>query len=304
VANDFKGLTAHSAEEFGSSRDHWWNPEFLRMVAEQWPLPEIKRVLDVGAGVGHWRRALTPVLGPGTRFTSVDREKLWAQTQAERARREDATEPVDVCVSDAMALPFSDGSFDLVTCQCLLMHVPAPDRAIAEMTRVLRPGGLLVVAEPTNITSSLVEAIALGQSPEAAAGVLLFHLRCVKGKARLNEGNDLVGESLPALLSRAGLSEVQLRLNDRAWPLLPPYGSPHQRAFRDDVLDATRRGRFIWDRATALRYFRAGGGADEEFEPAWSSCLSHQERLAEAIELGKLVLSGGGLFYLAWARSR
>jgi SAM-dependent methyltransferase len=54
---------------------------------------------------------------------------------------------VDV-VADAMALPFADNSVDAALCECLLEHVPSPERVVAEMLRVLRPGGQLYIAVP------------------------------------------------------------------------------------------------------------------------------------------------------------
>ena len=53
---------------------------------------------------------------------------------------------------DVMALPVASASADLVVCWDVLEHLPAPDRAIAEVARVLRPGGLAVLALP-NILS-------------------------------------------------------------------------------------------------------------------------------------------------------
>ena len=48
-------------------------------------------------------------------------------------------------VGDAMALAFADDSFDVVLCTEMLEHVPEPQRAVDEMRRVLRPGGLLLL---------------------------------------------------------------------------------------------------------------------------------------------------------------
>src|SRR5947209_5469031 len=53
------------------------------------------------------------------------------------------------CVGgDATAMPFDDGSFDRVIAAEVLEHVPADQRALAEIARVLRPGGMLAVTVP------------------------------------------------------------------------------------------------------------------------------------------------------------
>jgi SAM-dependent methyltransferase len=61
-------------------------------------------------------------------------------------------------VGDVDALPFPDGSFDLVTSRRALHHFPDPARALAEMARVLRPGGRAGFAD-----------MAVPENPEAAA---------------------------------------------------------------------------------------------------------------------------------------
>jgi hypothetical protein len=98
--------------------------------------------------------------------------------------------------------PFSDASFDLVTCQTLLIYVPDPGRALAEMVRVTRPGGLVLIAEPTNLLGPfLLDAIALGEPPTFASTLLQLQLTCQQSKAALGLGNELFGESLPPCLT-------------------------------------------------------------------------------------------------------
>jgi len=54
----------------------------------------------------------------------------------------------DVVEGDVRAMPYEDGEFDLVNCLHVLEHVPEPDKAIAEMWRVLKPGGHMYVVVP------------------------------------------------------------------------------------------------------------------------------------------------------------
>jgi SAM-dependent methyltransferase len=62
---------------------------------------------------------------------------------------------VDARVGDAQDLPFDDGEFDCAVAAWMLYHVPDVDRAIAELARVLRPGGRLVAV--TNSQGHLAE---------------------------------------------------------------------------------------------------------------------------------------------------
>lgn len=98
----------------------------------------VPRVLEAGCG------ARSHVAYPSTaRVMGVDvlRSQLLRNTQAHGRAQGDVT-----------ALPLATASVDLVVCWDVLEHVPQPERAIAEIARVLRPGGLAVLALP-NILS-------------------------------------------------------------------------------------------------------------------------------------------------------
>jgi SAM-dependent methyltransferase len=76
-------------------------------------------------------------------------------------RTADVTNPrLHQVVGTATALPFADGSFDVVLCLEMLEHLPAADRAgaLAEMLRVLRPGGRLVATFPAGATAARLDA--------------------------------------------------------------------------------------------------------------------------------------------------
>jgi len=103
-------------------------------LATPWPG---EAALDVGTGTGHYAAFLAEL---GVQVTGVDpsREML----AVARARGI----PVDWRQADATALPFTDASFDLVLSVTMLEFVAEPAAALAEMFRVVRPGGRLVVA--------------------------------------------------------------------------------------------------------------------------------------------------------------
>ncbi len=103
-------------------------------------------VLDVGCGPGSITVGLGAVVSPG-RVTGIDKQPLQVEAARARARQLTVTN-VTFEVADAYDLPFRDASFDAVFAHAVLMHLGEPVRALREMRRVLRPGGVLGVRDP------------------------------------------------------------------------------------------------------------------------------------------------------------
>jgi SAM-dependent methyltransferase len=98
-----------------------------------------ERALDVGTGAG----ALAIALGPLVReVVGID---IVPELLAEGRKRAPAN--VELIEADATALPFERGSFDLVCSARTLHHTPRPELVLAEMNRVLRPGGTMLVVD-------------------------------------------------------------------------------------------------------------------------------------------------------------
>jgi len=104
-------------------------------------------VLEVAIGTGlnleHYPR--------GTALTGIEQSPAMLELARRRARRHDLE--VDLRLGDALALPFGDGCFDTVVCTFSLCEIPDEARAISEMHRVLRPGGVLLLADHVASTS-------------------------------------------------------------------------------------------------------------------------------------------------------
>jgi SAM-dependent methyltransferase len=110
-------------------------------VAEVGP----RRVLEVGCGPGEVAERIQRELGAD----------VVATDQSERMVELARGRGLDARVADVQQLPFRDGEFDCVLAAWMLYHVPDVDRALAEIARVLRPGGRLVAV--TNASDHLAE---------------------------------------------------------------------------------------------------------------------------------------------------
>jgi ubiquinone/menaquinone biosynthesis C-methylase UbiE len=102
-----------------------------------------QRVLDVACGPGFLTRAFARA---GADATGLDAtEAFLAFARAEAA--DDRLANVTFHAGDAEQLPFDDAAFDVVTCRAAFHHFPHPERVLAEMRRVCRPGGRVLVAD-------------------------------------------------------------------------------------------------------------------------------------------------------------
>lgn len=101
--------------------------------------------LDVGCGAGDEVRLIAERVGPSGRAVGVDVNEGLLATARERAPGDLA---VAFLLADAHALPFADGEFAAARVERALQHMADPSGAIAEMARVVRPGGRVVALEP------------------------------------------------------------------------------------------------------------------------------------------------------------
>ena len=99
-------------------------------------VPNGLRWLDVGCGNGAFTEELIARCAPAT-VTAIDP----SDDQLAYARTRLGAKTANFQVGDAQKLPFGDGSFDVAIMALVISFVPDPDKAAAEMARVVRPGG-------------------------------------------------------------------------------------------------------------------------------------------------------------------
>lgn len=130
------------AENYVRSPDHVESESRDRLLALTAPQPEW-RVLDVATGGGHTALAFAPHV---REVVATDLTKPMLEA-AERHIRASGATNVRFQEADAMALPFEDASFDLVTCRVAPHHFPDCARFVRESARVVRPGGIVAVID-------------------------------------------------------------------------------------------------------------------------------------------------------------
>lgn len=116
-------------------------------------LKEGQRVLDIAGGTGDLARAFARRVGASGLVVHTDINEAMLRTGRDRLIDEGLVLPTTLC--DAERLPFDAGSFDLVSVAFGLRNMTRKDAALAEMARVLRPGGRLLVLEFSKVAKPL-----------------------------------------------------------------------------------------------------------------------------------------------------
>lgn len=138
--------------------ERWWRPVVRlatgrggpdqagerRLAQELLNLRSGQTVLDVACGPGNFTRSYGSAVGPDGLVIGFDE----SPTMLARAVAGTDAAQIAYVRGDARQLPFADGAFDAVGCFLALHLIPEPFRALAEMIRVLAPGGRIAISAP------------------------------------------------------------------------------------------------------------------------------------------------------------
>jgi demethylmenaquinone methyltransferase / 2-methoxy-6-polyprenyl-1,4-benzoquinol methylase len=114
------------------------------------------KVLDIAGGTGDLARAFARQVGAQGLVVHTDINEAMLRTGRDRLTDEGLLLPTTIC--DAETLPFASASFDVVTVALGLRNMTHKERALAEMARVLKPGGRLLVLEFSKVAAPLEKA--------------------------------------------------------------------------------------------------------------------------------------------------
>ncbi len=148
-------------------------------------------VLDLGAGAGLDAFVARRIVGEEGRVLGLD----MTQEMVDKARANAQTlgyDNVDFYLGDIEAMPFDEGTVDVVISNCVLNLVPDKKAAFAEMYRVLKPGGHFCVSD----------IVYQGQMPEAVKRSAELYVGCVAGAMQR--------EAYLGALQEAGFAEVEV----------------------------------------------------------------------------------------------
>ncbi len=193
VMNDLMSMGLHRA----------WKA-YTVMVADARPGQQVH---DIAGGTGDLSLAFARKVGASGRVVHTDINETMLRTGRDRLLDEGVALPTLVC--DAERLPFATGSFDLVSVAFGLRNMTHKDIALAEMCRVLRPGGRLLVLEFSRVARPLQPAYdwysfrVLPRLGQAVAGDADSY-RYLAESIRMHPDQD----TLKAMMKQAGFGHV------------------------------------------------------------------------------------------------
>ena len=208
-------------------------------VARQIPLRPGDRVLDIGCGPAWFWASVVEEIPDNLDLTLADQSHGMVAEAVDRCR----TLPfrsVTGYQADAVALPFEDGSFDAVIAMHMLYHLTDPAVAITEMSRVLKPGGVLAVT--TNGVGNMREIYALTTalgSPPVDPGGAAFGYEKAEAMMHAEFGNVAFSEH-PARMRITEPEDVFLALT--SYPPGDRSSEPQLAAFREAIARAFEAG--------------------------------------------------------------
>jgi ubiquinone/menaquinone biosynthesis C-methylase UbiE len=123
---------------FGRFSQYWWSNRFYSILARHYG-PKRGRVLEVGCGLGH----LLSWFVKDYQTFGID-INAWALSQARR----NVPQASFALLSAEDLSPFPDATFQIVVSKHNLEHLPHPEKSISEISRILAPGGLFLMATP------------------------------------------------------------------------------------------------------------------------------------------------------------
>jgi SAM-dependent methyltransferase len=286
-------------------RKYFWSEELVERLAAWFGFERGMTGVDVGCGLGYLGYTYWPYFGAGGRYVGVDESPNLLRDAARAAEEWAGGGEACFVVGDCLSLPFADGFADFAICQTLLMHLTKPEEALAEMTRIVKPGGLVICKEPDNVSSVLARGYS--SLPDLSVDEELLGMKVAlvsnKGRIKLGRGDNAIGAKVPAMMKRLGLVDVDVRMNDRVFHLEPPYDGPEQRhrveMMKKFFLDDEHR---EYRLSRSRENYVAGGGTAEEFDKSVEIYDRLRPLVREQLDKGEYFSCGDGLVYVVKGR--
>jgi SAM-dependent methyltransferase len=199
--------------------------------------------VDIGCGPLGVLNVLAEYAGPGAQVVGLERD-VQMVTWGRELLAERGLESVILIQGDARDTGLPPAGFDLAHARLLLVNVPEPEEVVAEMVRIVRPGGWIALEE--------VDWITWMCEPHHPSWTRLLEVNAAIWRGRGMDVN--IGRRLPPMLQRAGLTDIRCRTHT------PVFGHDDEhkhlllafsRINRDEIIDTGYMTEAEFDKVTA-----------------------------------------------------
>ena len=186
--------------------DRLWRRRVVKMVARA----KAGDILDIASGTGDLAIKLARELDP-IAVTGVDLSEGMIEIGRAKVAKEGLQEVVTLGIGDCLLLPFTDASFDAVTCAYGVRNFADLLAGYREMHRVLRPGGRAVILELSTPTSPMVRPLYNFYTRHVIPTVGRLVSKDVRAYSYLPESIAAVpqGDAMTAIMLEAGFSQAR-----------------------------------------------------------------------------------------------
>jgi len=195
------------------------NHDYLAFLVEKvWNL---NKPCDVRFGM-----KLMPLLPQGSTYRGFDQSEELIQKAREVWK--DCPIQYEFSVGSVFDAPYGNSRFDLAVSHTVLMHIPDPEKAIQEMIRVTRDGGLIITCDANrNAHNALFHVHETEEQDEVPLGLFQTMNREIRRRTGVDHN---IGAKTPVLMHKAGLKNVGARVTDSVRLLFPPVDSEYDKA--------------------------------------------------------------------------
>ncbi len=306
MRNQQNTKSSHSESHLNDAREYWWNEDYLALLADRLDIIDCESLADIGCGKGMMAFKFAPYLPPGAAVFGIDQDPKYIRAARRSAQKQGALSSLsfEFSIGSAYDLPYDDQQMDITLCQTLLIHLEHPLEAIREMQRITKPGGWILALEPNNLVQHLMfdRYQETNYHVQDLLDMMEIRLRIEKGKKALREGFSSLGDVLPDLFYKAGLSDIHVWLSDKALQIIPPYDTREKRLRVGQLISWLESGQGGLGYEENLRYYLAGDGKKTAFEAYWHKVVAYKLLLLDKLKNQEYISAGGGVMYIVAAR--
>lgn len=208
-------------------------------------------VLDLGCGTGVATRAIARRSGFKGSLMGIDLSSHLVEAARRYAVEEKLGDRVQFETGDSHTLAIASGSFDAVVAHTLFSHLDDPAKVLAEMRRVLRPGGVIAIfdGDYASMTFELADEVRSRQMDDAIIASIVTNPRVLRQLPRqLKKAGFAVDTVLPSIITEVGTADFWKSGVESFSKLAPVAGvltEAQSAAWLEELLAASARGEFF-----------------------------------------------------------